>query len=147
MDWTNIIWAGAAATAAMTVLIYMGPLMGMPKMDIAQMQGSMVLEQGNTAFMMGMVMHFIVGIAIAIVYALIWEATAIPVIWWSGLIFGLVHGLIALMVMPMMMKMHKEVQAGRFPNLLKAGGMMGIAGFIVGHLVYGVILGLLYTPA
>jgi hypothetical protein len=45
------------------------------------------------------------------------------------------------------MKMHKEVQAGRFPNLLKAGGMMGIAGFIVAHLIYGVILGLLYTPA
>src|SRR5918992_479449 len=146
MDWTNIIWAGAAATAAMTVLIYMGPLMGMPKMDIAQMQGSMVLEQGNTAFMMGMVMHFIVGIAIAIVYALIWEATAIPVIWWSGLIFGLVHGLIALMVMPMMMKMHKEVQAGRFPNLIKAGGMMGVAGLMIGHLIYGLAIGLLYTP-
>lgn len=116
-------------------------------MDIAQMQGSMVLEQGSAAFMMGMVMHFMIGVILAIVYALVWEVTAVPVTWWSGLIFGFVHGLIALMVMPMMMRMHKEVQAGRFPNLIREGGMMGVAGLIIGHLVYGLILGLLYTPA
>jgi uncharacterized membrane protein YagU involved in acid resistance len=146
MDWTNIVWAGLVATAVMTALMYMSPMMGMPKMDIAQMEGSMVLRQGNTAFMTGMAMHFMIGVILAIVYALVWSLTGIPVIWWSGLVFGLVHGLIALMAMPMMMTMHKEVRAGRFPNIIKEGGAMGIAGLIVGHLVFGLILGILYTP-
>ena len=147
MDWVNIVWAGFVATAVMTMLVYAGPMMKMPKMDIAQMQGSMVLEQGNSAFMVGMVMHFMIGIVIAIVYALVWEFAAVQVTWWSGSIFGLAHGLIALMAMPMMMKMHKEVRAGRFPNLMSEGGMMGVAGLIIGHVIYGLILGLLYTPA
>jgi hypothetical protein len=40
---------GLAGTLVITVLMYAGPMMGMPKMDIAQMIGSMILPQGSAA--------------------------------------------------------------------------------------------------
>jgi hypothetical protein len=49
MGWTGIIVAGLAATSVLTVLMYASPMMGMPKMGIAQMIGSMVLPQASAA--------------------------------------------------------------------------------------------------
>jgi hypothetical protein len=43
INWGIIVAAGLVATAIMTMLMYAAPMMGMPKMDMGQMIGSMVL--------------------------------------------------------------------------------------------------------
>jgi hypothetical protein len=110
MDWVGIVVAGLAATAVITMLMYAGPVMGMLRMDIAQLLGSMVLPQGSAAFAMGMMVHFMMGIIFA-----------------------------------MMMPVHKEVRAGRLSSPLAAGpkGMMGL---LLGHLVFGLVVALVYRP-
>ena len=67
--------------------------------------------------------------------------------WLLGLIAGAVHWLIAGMVVPMMDRMHPCVQDGR----IQAFGFFGknysgimVMGFLVGHLIYGAIVGWLY---
>ncbi|MBM3924864.1 MAG: hypothetical protein FJ320_02600 [SAR202 cluster bacterium] len=143
MDWLGIIVAGLAGTAAITVIMYSAPMMGMAKMDIAQMLGSMFLPQGSTAFALGMMMHFMNGVIFAIIYGLVWEGLDVDVTWWSGLIFGAVHFLVAMVGMAMMMFMHKEVKAGRMENPTKAGPK-GIIGSLMGHMLFGLVVALVY---
>jgi hypothetical protein len=145
MDWVGIVVAGLAATAVITVLMYAGPLMGMPRMDIAQLLGSMLLPQGSTAFAMGMMVHFVMGIILVIIYALAWQGLGLAPNWWTGLIFGAVHAVVAAAGIAMMMPVHKEVRAGRLSSPLAAGpkGMMGL---LLGHLVFGLVVALVYRP-
>ncbi len=143
MDAQGIIVAGLVGTMVITMLMYGGPIMDMPKMDIAQLLGSMVLPQGGAAFAMGMVAHFGMGIIFTIIYAAVWNGFDINVTWWSGLIFGLVHAMVAAGGMAAMMPVHKEVKARRLDSPL-AGGMKGMMGMVMGHLVFGVVVALLY---
>lgn len=143
MDWSGIVVAGLVATAAITMLMYAGPMMGIPRMDIAQTLGSMVLPRGGAAFAAGMMIHFIMGIVFVAVYAAVWSGLGASVTWWSGLIFGLVHAMVAAVGMSMAMKMHKEVKAGRLASPM-AGGARGMMGMVMGHLVFGLVTALAY---
>ena len=143
MDWIGIIVAGLVGTSAITMLMYAGPMMGMPKMDIAQMLGSMVLPKGAAAFGLGMMMHFVNGVIFAGIYALAWNALNLAPSWWTGLIFGGVHFGVAAMAMSLMPMLHKEVKAGNLPSPM-AGGIKGVMGMLMGHLVYGVVVALIY---
>jgi hypothetical protein len=143
MDWLGIVVAGLVATAALSMLMYGGPMMGMPRMNIAQTIGSMALPLGGAASTFGMMMHLMMGIAFTIAYAGVWSGLDINVTWWSGLLFGLVHAAVAVMGMGMMMKMHKEVKAGRLASPL-AGGAKSVMGMVMGHMVFGLVAALVY---
>ena len=121
---------GLAGTIVMTAMMYMvAPMMGL-HMDIAQMLGSML---GNN-WMAGMMMHFVNGIIIfPLVYADVLYAwlPGGPAV--KGLAWGVILWLLAqVMVMPMM--------GGGFFSMAM-GGMMAAAGSLIGHLLYGGILG------
>lgn len=144
MDVTGIIVAGLVATAVFTMILYIAPLMGMPKMDVPQIIGSMVLPQGGSAFAVGMAAHFMMGIIFVAIYALVWNVFDNNVTWWSGLIFGAVHAMVAAVGMNMMLSMHKEVKAGRLGNPMKTGGAKGMVGVLMAHLVFGLVVALVY---
>lgn len=144
MDWPGIIVAGLVGTAIITMLMYyVGPVMGMPRMDIAQLLGSMVLPQGSSALALGMMVHFVMGVVFVVVYAAVWNATGIDVTWWSGLILGAVHTAVAFAGMGMIMPMHREVKVGSLASPL-AGGAKGMMGMLMGHLVFGLVVALVY---
>lgn len=132
--------AGFAATLwVMTMLMYGAPMMGMPKMDIASMLGSM-LGQGmpvpaSGAWWIGMMMHFINGsIIIPLIYAYVLYSVLPGAPWLKGMTWGLILWAIAqAMVMPMM-------GMGFFSSGAPQP-MMAVAGGLIGHLVYGGILG------
>lgn len=144
MDAQGIIVAGLVATAVFTMLLYAAPMMGMPRMDIPQILGSMALSQGGLALTMGMVMHFIMGLVFATIYAAVWSGLNISVTWWSGLIFGAIHSMVAGVGMNILLAMHKEIKAGRLDNPMKAGGAKGVAGVVLGHMVFGLVVALVY---
>lgn len=121
MDWTGVVIAGLVATAVITMLMYAGPVMRMPKMDIAQMLGSMVLPQGTFAFTTGLMVHFGMGVVFAIIYALVWKGLGLNPTWWTGLVFGAVHFMLAGAGMGMMPIVHKEVRSQRLSSPLSAG--------------------------
>lgn len=129
LDWKRAVAGGLAATAVMTALMLMAPVMGLPPMNIGAMLGSMM---GGSSFL-GWMAHFAIGTILAIAYAALF-ATRLP---GRGFVRGAVYGLLPwilaqLVVMPMM-------GAGVF------GGSFG-AGFgsLMGHLVYGAVLGGVY---
>ena len=138
MNVLGAIVAGLAGTAVMTVLMYVAPMMGMPKMDIAGMLGTMFVSKRQTAMILGMIMHFMAGVIFALVYALLWSLGLGSATWWWGLIFGAVHGIIAIIMIPIIMRMHP-----REPEM--AGGPMAIVGQLMGHLAYGLVVALVYA--
>jgi uncharacterized membrane protein YagU involved in acid resistance len=126
------ILGGFVGTLAMTLMMYkIGPMMGMMKMDIAAMLGNML-----GGWNMGMMMHFINGtIIFPLIYAfllfhLLPGAPAVKGLTWGAILWLLAQ----LMVMPMM-------GGGIFSS--KMGGMTAVAGSLVGHIVYGALLGLI----
>ncbi len=133
------ILGGFVATLVMTMIVYVAPMMGMPKMDIAAMLGSMMSHQMpapmSGAWLIGMMMHFAGG---TIIYPLIYTYLLYRILpgspWLKGLIWGLILWLLSqTMVMPMM---GMGVFSANAPQR-----MMSVMGSLMGHIIYGVILG------
>lgn len=124
------ITAGAVGTAAMTMLMLGAPLMGMPKMSIGEMLGSF-LHIGAAP---GWAMHVVIGLVLALIYAG-WFASRLPggpVL--KGAIYGSEVFLVAqLVVTPMM--------GG---GVFSGGNMPMIVGSLMGHFVYGALVGAVY---
>ena len=121
---------GLAGTMVMTAMMYMvAPMMGL-NMDIAQMLGSML----GGSWAAGMAMHVVNGTVIfPLVYALVLYSMLPggPLV--KGAAWGVVLWLVSqAVVMPMM--------GGGFFRMAM-GGMMAVVGSLMGHLLYGVVLG------
>ena len=146
MNVLGAIAAGIVGTIVMTMVMMMAPKMGMPKMDIVGMLGSMFSADGNR--MVGMVMHFMMGIVFAIVYALLWNAGigTVNLLW--GAIFGMGHWLISGVMMGGMSVMHAGVKAGTVnaPGVYMTNndGMMAFMGGLIGHVIFGLVVALVY---
>lgn len=127
------ILAGLAGTAAMTMLIFLAPMMGMPEMYIGEMLGSFL----GIGSILGWIMHFVIGTSLAVGFALLFVGSLPGGRVVKGAVFGFLVFLMAqIVVMPMM-------GAGFF-----SGGNVGmIMGSLLGHLVYGGVLGATYRPA
>ncbi len=145
----KLLLAGFAATVAMTALMYMAPMMGMPKMDIATMLGTMILASPGPAFWVGMMIHFMMGtVLFPAIYGFALQPSSNGT--GRGVAFGLVLWAAAnLMVMPMMGVIHPMVKSGMMPApgfLMLNLGIMAPVGSLIGHLVYGALLGKLAGP-
>jgi uncharacterized membrane protein YagU involved in acid resistance len=125
------VLGGFVGTLGITVMMYWaGPLMGIGKMDIAQSLGAML----GIGWAGGMLLHFLNGTVIfPTIYVLLLyrRLPGTPVV--KGLAWGAILWLLAqLVVMPMM-------GGGLFSANM--GGAMAAMGSLVGHLVYGALLG------
>lgn len=133
-------------TIVMSMIMLMAPKMGMPKMAIWEMLGSMFSKDGNNV--LGWAMHFMMGVIFAIIYAALWAFGVGSATWVNGLVFGAVHWLIAGLMMGGVPVMHAGVKAGtvKAPGLYMTadGGMMSFVGGLIGHAVYGLIVALVY---
>jgi uncharacterized membrane protein YagU involved in acid resistance len=146
----KLFFAGFIATAAMTALMYLAPMIGMPRMDIASMLGSMFVASPGPALWLGMMIHLMMGsLLFPVVYHVVLQprrGTGTG----RGLWFGLILGAAAnLMVMPMMSFVHPLVKSGMMaaPGVLMLHlGAMAPVGSLIGHLVYGGLLGRLAGP-
>jgi hypothetical protein len=129
-DFGRTILGGFVGTLAITMLMYEGgPMMGLPKMDIAAMLGQIL-----GGWIPGIAMHFANGVVIfPLIYAylLFSRLPGAPAV--KGITWGVALWVMAqLIVMPMM-------GAGLFG--LKMAGMMSAVGSLMGHVVYGALLG------
>ena len=132
--------AGLIGTAAMTALWQAEMQLGLASLavgDILSNLLSVITAHTVLGPLMGWVLHFTAGILLALLYAA-WAGTRrhVPVAW--GLLYGTAIFLVAQLVfMPL-------VGAGLFSR----GDPAMLVGSLVGHLVYGGLVGLIYgAPA
>ncbi len=148
------IAAGAVATVAMTAMLYMGMAL-MPRqmpMNIlymlGTMPGTMMSRNKMMAYVAGTMMHGGMGIVLGLAHAGVikgLDLTSVLVAW--GVLFGFVHYLMVGMGMGMIGMMHPLMRAGQ----MQAPGLyltnlpnMTVMGFLMVHLVYGLVVGGLY---
>jgi uncharacterized membrane protein YagU involved in acid resistance len=125
--------AGLAATAAMSVMMIMAPFMGMPEMNIGKMLGGFM---GVPSFV-GWVAHVMIGIVLALGYG-VFFVQRLP---GSALVRGILYGLIPWFMMQILV--NPMMGAGFFASKTPAPLMM-VMGSLVGHMVYGAVLGATY---
>jgi uncharacterized membrane protein YagU involved in acid resistance len=112
------------------MLMLVAPAMGFPKMPIGEMLGSF-LGIGAVA---GWLMHFVIGVILAVLYAVLAAARLPGPPAARGALYGVLVFVVAqLVVTPMM--------GG---GVFSGGNIPSIAGSLMGHLVYGAIVGSLY---
>jgi uncharacterized membrane protein YagU involved in acid resistance len=135
----SALTAGLIATAAMTAFTFMAPLMGF-EMNIPGMLASTM----GAPVIVGWIAHFMIGEILAINFALIFlKKTNKPADIKSGAIFGLIPWFIAqIMVMPVM----SVLAGGSYISGLFSGSAMIAMASLVGHLIYGGVLGAIYKP-
>lgn len=125
------ILGGFAATVAMTAMMYLiAPMMLGRPMDVAASLGSML----GGSWAMGMLMHLINGSVIfPLVFAYILYRGLPGEPWLKGTIWGLVLWFVSQAVVTPMMG------GGLFSA--RSGGLMAVIASLLGHAVYGVLLG------
>jgi len=121
--------SGIIGTAAMTMLMFLGPKMGMPPMNVGAMLGSVM----GGHVVLGWVAHFMIGTVLALGYAAFFSGWLPGPAAARGAVFSLLPWIMAqLVVMPMM-------GMGLF-----SGSVLAAGGSLMGHLLYGAVLGLVY---
>lgn len=148
MNLIAIIVAGLVATLVMSMILAMAPKMGMPKMDIVGLLSTMFSKKGFPV--LGWLMHLMMGLVFAVVYAFLWSNGIGSATWLYGLIFGAVHWLIVGMIMVMIPMMHVGIRSGevKAPGLYMSGNGGGIKVFmggLIGHMVFGLVVALVYA--
>ena len=129
-DIISLLKGGIIATAAMTLLMLVAPMMGMPKMPIGEMLAGFM----GIPVALGWIAHFMIGVVLAAAYIFILKdrLSGKPAV--KGILFALIPFFMAqIIVMPMM-------GAGLFSANTPIPMMM-VMGSLIGHLVYGAVLG------
>ena len=146
MNIIGAIIAGLTGTIAMSIMMSIAPRMGMPVMDIVGLLSTLFNKNGNRTF--GWVMHLMMGTIFALIYAGLWSVGVGTPSWLGGMVFAAGQWLVAGLVMGGVPMMHAGVKAGTVmaPGIymMKNGGMMAFAGGLLGHLVFGLVVALVY---
>jgi hypothetical protein len=146
--WLGAIVWGVVATLAFTLFSLMGSAMGMTRMDILDLLGSMLAEPGSTASQaIGAVIHHTNGALLAIAWAYGVGLLGLPANWLTGLGWGAILTLLALLMLSTIGAVHPGIRMGEQedPGLMATNfGAMTPLGSLMGHLVYGLVLGLTY---
>lgn len=140
MNATRAAIAGLVGTGVMTALLLVEPSIGLPKIAMGQiLSTSLGLASAHlaTGAAIGWVIHFVVGMLLALVYAAVFEPRLPGPPFGRGLVYGVIVFIVAQLVfMPM-------VGGG----VLSHGDVELLAGSLLGHLVYGGLLGWIYGLA
>jgi hypothetical protein len=154
MSW--LVW-GFAATVVLTTLMAGSQALGMTRMNIPYLLGTMVTPDRDRAKVIGVLMHLVNGWIFSLVYVAAFHAWGGPV-WWKGALVGLVHaGFVLTAAIPVLPGLHPRMAGeSRGPDVVRQleppgflalhYGLQTPVSIVLAHLAFGVILGAFYTP-
>ena len=155
MNLPSILLWGFAATIVLTALTIASQSLGLTRIDLPFIIGTMLTPNRDRAKVIGAAMHVVNGWIFAVVYALFFEQLHMAA-WWLGALMGCVQGLfVVVAVLPMLPGMHpRMVSDFRGPEptrLLEPPGFLAMNYgrvtpwvLMLVHACYGLILGTFY---
>ncbi len=156
MNISSILLWGFAATLVLTTLTILGQSLGLTRIDMPFIVGTMFTADRDRARFVGIVLHLINGWLFAIVYALFFENMHTAT-WWFGALIGAAQGLfVVVAILPALPGIHpRMVSDFRGPEptrlleppgfLAQNYGRLTAAVMLVAHATYGAVLGIFYT--
>jgi hypothetical protein len=148
MNVLGVIISAFVATLVMSMFMSLAPKMGMPRMDIVGMLSTMFTKKGIPA--LGWMMHLMMGVIFSLAYVFLWSQGIGAATWLYGMLFGAVHWLIVGIIMVMIPMLHVGIRSGevKAPGLYmtgNGGGIQAFVGGLMGHMLFGLVLALVYT--
>jgi hypothetical protein len=152
-----VIWGalagGLVGTIVLTTTLRAASELGLTRMDLPFLLGTAVTSDRARAKLIGYALHFVFGLAFALVYWTVFAATGVSGVW-LGALLGLVHALFVgtALVSVILPVVHPRMgtgfdAAGDSPLLEPPGFMLVNYGrqtqlaMIVAHIAYGAIVG------
>ena len=137
MNLSRAAVAGLIGTAAMTALLLVEPSIGLPKIAMGQvLSTSLGLTTAHLSIgpALGWALHFLIGMALAVIYAGAFDRRLPGTAVVRGMLYGALVFVVAQVVfMPL-------VGGGVFSR----GDSELLAGSLLGHLLYGAVIGWTY---
>lgn len=149
-----LVWS-LIATAAMTTIMHGSQGLGLSRLSISFLVGTMFTGRRTYANVLGFVLYALGGWLFAILYIMIFLSTGAGT-WWTGLLIGFAHGLVLLVVLlPLVPYVHprmaNEYDGPALTQRLEPPGFMGRhygyrtpATTLLAQSAYGFILGLCF---
>jgi hypothetical protein len=155
MNWGSWILSGFVATLALSTLLAASQGLGLTRMNIPYLVGTIITIDREKARLYGFVAHLLNGWVFSLLYVFIFEARHLAN-WWFGLLIGLAHAIFVLtVVMSLLPSFHPRMATERHGpttrRQLEPPGFMALnygiqtpLWALVAHAMYGAILGSLY---
>ena len=156
MNLPSILLWGFAATVILTTILTGGQALGITRIDMPFIIGTMFTSHRDRAKIYGYGFHLVNGLLFALLYAVFFENLH-KATWWVGAIIGLVQGFVVIVVLlPLLPGIHpRMVSDSRGPEptrLLEPPGFLATnygrmtpIVTLVAHTIYGLILGSFYA--
>ena len=150
-----LLW-GFASTIVLTTILSASQGLGITRMNLPYLLGTMVTADRDRAKMIGIAMHVVNGLLFSAVYVAafhVWGGAA----WWKGLLIGGVHSAFVLVaLMPALPGMHPRMAAETSGPTIVRGleppGFLALhygtrtpLSVVFAHMLFGVILGVFYN--
>ncbi len=145
------VW-GFVATSALSIVLQGSQGLGLSRLSLPFLIGTLFTGDRDRASVYGFTFYIVGGWIFAFMYYLVFSSVQISH-WWFGALIGAVHGLMLLVVvLPILPHMHPRI-ATEFDGptafrRLEPPGFMGLNygrstpfSTVVGHMIYGAILG------
>jgi hypothetical protein len=156
MNWSSWMLWGFASTVVLTSILAGSQGIGLTRMNIPYLLGTIFTPSRDKAKFIGFFFHFANGWMFSLVYVAAFHALG-NATWWWGALIGLVQALFVLtMLMPIFPAMHPRMANEQYgPTVvrqLEPPGFLGLhygirtpISVVIAHVVFGAILGGFYT--
>ncbi|NVB83175.1 MAG: hypothetical protein HOV81_32685 [Kofleriaceae bacterium] len=157
MNWAAWLVWGFAGTVVLTTLMAGTQGVGLTRMNIPYILGTMFTANRDRAKVLGVGLHLVNGWIFSLVYVLAFHVWGGPT-WWKGVAIGLVHSAFVLVAgMPALPGLHPRMASEqRGPTVvrqLEPPGFLALhygartpISVVLAHVAFGLILGVFYRP-
>jgi hypothetical protein len=155
MNWGSWFLWGFVATILLSTISASAQGLGITRMNLPYLLGTMVTPNRDRAKLYGFFMHLGSGWAFSLIYIFIFESLGAAG-WWRGMLIGLMHGLFVLVLVMSVMpgshpRMASEQHGPSAGRLLEPPGFMALhygkrtpLAVLLSHAVFGAVLGAFY---
>jgi hypothetical protein len=157
MSWGHWALWGFVGTIVLTTMSTTSQGLGLTRMNIPYMLGTMFTPDRDRAKVYGVGLHLLNGWVFSLIYVGAFHAARM-FSWWFGAVVGLIHGAFILIVwLPVLPGLHprmaSELRGPTVAQQLEPPGFLGrnyglgtALTSLAAHVVFGAILGGLYAP-
>lgn len=156
MSWGSWLLWGFVATVVLTTILAGSQGLGLTRMNIPYLLGTVFTPDRDRAKLLGVGVHFVNGWLFSLLYVATFHAWG-TVHWWSGACIGLVHATFVLTVgLPLLPALHPRMASEQYgptvvrqlepPGFLTLHyGVRTPISVLLAHAAFGAILGGFYT--
>jgi len=156
MNWSSWLLWGFAGTVVLTSILSGSQGIGMTRMNIPYMLGTIFTPNRDKAKFIGFFLHFANGLIFSLIYVAAFQTVGKST-WWFGAAIGLVQAIFVLTVaLPMLPALHPRMANEQYgPTVvrqLEPPGFLGLhygvrtpVSVLIAHAIFGAILGAFYT--